>query len=73
MATVLIKQSFTLILDDTRRFDYAAGLQEIDDDIAEHWYVKAHSEPVSEGRGAPESAREPEATETRKAGRPRKA
>jgi hypothetical protein len=25
-----------------------AGLQEVDKEVAEHWYVKAHSQPISD-------------------------
>lgn len=68
-----VLHSFTLITDDHRRYDFAAGEQEIPEEIADHWYVKAHIEPVSEVYDAPEA--EPEladAPETRKAGRPKK-
>lgn len=69
----LVKNAFTLITDDHRRYDFTAGEQEIPEEIADHWYVKAHIEPVAEVYDAPEV--EPESAETsepRKAGRPKK-
>lgn len=41
----IVKSDFTLILDDHRRFEFVAGKQEIPDELADHWYVKAHCEP----------------------------
>lgn len=42
----LVKQPFTLITDDHRRFEFDAGEQHIPAEIANHWYVKAHVEPA---------------------------
>ena len=41
-----VLQSFKLNLADGIR-DFEAGLQEVEDDIAEHWYVKANTEVVT--------------------------
>jgi len=41
----IVKSDFTLILDDGRRFEFAAGEQNIPGELADHWYVKAHCEP----------------------------
>ncbi|MHA6574553.1 STY1053 family phage-associated protein [Pseudomonas yamanorum] len=41
-----VLQSFKLNLADGIR-DFEAGLQEVEDEIAEHWYVKANTETVT--------------------------
>jgi len=41
-----VLQAFKLNLADGIR-DFEAGLQEVEDDIAEHWYVKANTEVVT--------------------------
>lgn len=38
---------FTLTLASGTKREFEAGLQEIEDELAEHWYVGAHSEPVT--------------------------
>jgi hypothetical protein len=44
MAKVILTSAFALITDDHRRHEFAPGEQEIPDELAEHWYVKAHCE-----------------------------
>lgn len=41
-----VLQAFKLNLAEGIR-DFEAGLQEVEDDIAEHWYVKANTEVVT--------------------------
>jgi hypothetical protein len=41
-----VLQSFKLNLADGIR-DFEAGLQEVEDEIAEHWYVKANTEELT--------------------------
>jgi hypothetical protein len=75
----LVKSDFTLILDDGRRFEFAAGEQDIPGELADHWYVKAHCEAFPEAYDIPvaavetpiESAEVAE-PEKRKPGRPKK-
>ncbi|SDI54309.1 STY1053 family phage-associated protein [Pseudomonas panipatensis] len=38
---------FILTLADGAKREFEAGLQEIEDDLADHWYVAAHSEPLT--------------------------
>lgn len=77
MAKVIIKSAFGLITDDHRRFEFAAGEQDIPDELADHWYVRAHCEPFPEAYDIPdiapadEAVAEPPAVEKRKPGRPR--
>lgn len=79
MAKVIIKSAFTLITDDHRRHEFAAGEQEIPGELADHWYVKAHCEPeydspvVVEEPAVAETSDEPApVAEARKPGRPKK-
>jgi hypothetical protein len=49
MATVTVTKPFTLMSDDGKQRRFVVGTHEVDDAIADHWYVKAHSadaEPV---------------------------
>jgi len=78
MARLNIARPFTLICDDHRRFEFAAGEQEIPDELADHWYVKAHCENLPaaydlEVTADVVTADDPVADpEKRKAGRPKK-
>lgn len=79
MATVTFTEGFTLLCDDGRRFEFAAGEQEIPDELADHWYVKAHCEDLPAAYDSPEVTADAESTddpvaepEKRKAGRPKK-
>jgi hypothetical protein len=58
MTTLYVTQPFTLICDDGKRQFFDAGVQDVEDDIAAHWYVQAHciEKPVA----APEPVRWPE-------------
>lgn len=38
---------FTLTLATGAKREFEAGLQEIEDELADHWYVAAHSEPLT--------------------------
>lgn len=78
MATVNFASDFTLICDDGRRFEFAAGEQDIPDELADHWYVKAHCEALPVTYDEPEVATDVEAeepaaeSEKRRPGRPKK-
>lgn len=62
MAKVILTGAFVLITDDHRRFEFAAGKQDIPDELSDHWYVKAHCE---QGYHAPVKAEvEPAVVET---------
>ena len=52
-----VLKQFVLTLEDGTTHSFQAGVQEIDAKLHEHWYVRAHSEPVE----APASAGQPEA------------
>lgn len=42
-----VLKGFTLTLASGAKREFESGLQEIEDELAEHWYVGAHSEPVT--------------------------
>jgi len=47
MARIHVHTPFTLTKDDGAAQSFLPGSHEVDDDVADHWYVKAHSgEPV---------------------------
>jgi hypothetical protein len=48
MAKINVKKPFVLNLDGLHR-SFGVGLQEVEDEVAEHWYVQSHSEPVDIG------------------------
>jgi hypothetical protein len=43
MKTVIITKGFTLLKDDRTKIPFTPGVYELDDEVAEHWYVLAHS------------------------------
>ena len=43
MAKIHVHTPFTLTKDDGDKKSFAVGNHEVDDDIADHWYVKVHS------------------------------
>lgn len=46
MKTIRVVKSFVLTLrNEVKKFE--AGVHEVEEKIANHWYVKAHSEPVA--------------------------
>jgi hypothetical protein len=47
MQTIQVTQDFVLSLDDGTKRPFKQGVHEVDDAIAEHWYVKAHSVPAA--------------------------
>lgn len=55
MTTVNITSPFTFTRDDGRPLDIAAGVQDLDDDVASHWFVQAHCASVPEEQVKPES------------------
>lgn len=71
MKLINVVKPFTLTLDNGDKKEVPAGVQEVDDNIADHWYTKAHTEPVPEalakaasGKGKKgAAATEPTATE----------
>lgn len=54
----IVKSPFTLITDDGRRIEFAAGEQDIPSELADHWYVQAHCEPATGVYDAPEQPAE---------------
>lgn len=77
MAKVIIKSAFTLITDDHRRHEFAAGEQDIPGELADHWYVKAHCEALPVAYDVPEVVAETAPSidpvvEKRQPGRPKK-
>jgi len=47
MTKINVKKPFTLNLP-SGHVSFVAGVVEVEDEVAEHWYVQAHSEPVVE-------------------------
>jgi|GEM_PF-2222465 len=47
MKTITVTQAFTLQLASGTKVPFAAGTQEVEDAIAAHWYVQAHSTPAT--------------------------
>jgi len=45
---ILLEKPLTVYLDKDTSVSLDAGLQEVDKVVAEHWYVKAHSQPISD-------------------------
>ena len=45
MRKIVVKQKFTHLGNDGVEVKFAPGIHEVSDDVADHWYVKAHSEP----------------------------
>lgn len=43
MQVINIVKGLTLTLEDGSKLEIAAGVQEVDDAIAGHWYVQAHT------------------------------
>jgi hypothetical protein len=61
MQRVVIVESFTLTHDDGKLQRFNPGIYELDDHIATHWYVVAHSDrpgPYEPKVGTPEYAKE---------------
>ncbi len=44
---------FLLTMADGVQKQFAAGVHEVEQEIADHWYTQAHSEPVVEEKKAP--------------------
>lgn len=49
-----VTKAFRLNKDDGTTQDFAVGLQDVPDEFADHWYVKAHAEalPTEEDKPA---------------------
>ena len=45
---ILLEKPLTVYLDKDTSVSLDAGLQEVDKVVAEPWYVKAHSQPISD-------------------------
>jgi hypothetical protein len=61
MKSVHIVMPFTLTLNDGSQRKFTPGVVELEDDIAEHWYVRAHSQNpprIPPAAGTPEYAQE---------------
>lgn len=50
-----VRNPFTLTKDDGEQINFKQGVQEIEDHLAEHWYVKANAEPVEDTKSSPKS------------------
>jgi hypothetical protein len=46
MKEINVLKAFLLTLADHTQRAFAVGVHKVEDEIADHWYVKAHSEPV---------------------------
>lgn len=56
MPKILVKQPFTVLMSLTERLSFGPGVHDVSDEVAEHWYVQEHSQPISEdGELAPAS------------------
>lgn len=63
MAKINVLKPFRLNLGGLIR-PIAAGIQDVEPEVAEHWYTKVHSEPVAEAeKAAPPAEPEPDAPE----------
>jgi hypothetical protein len=59
MPTIQVDEPFVLNLDDGTQRDFRSGLFEVEQEIADHWYVKAKSKPYEGEAAAPASDGEP--------------
>ena len=48
MQLINVVKGFVLTAEDGIKHEVAAGVQEVEDFIADHWYAKAHTAPVPE-------------------------
>jgi hypothetical protein len=48
MARITVEKAFTLHLDHGPSVRFPVGEHDVDDAIAAHWYVQAHSTPVAD-------------------------
>lgn len=48
MQIINVVKAFVLTAEDGVKHEVAAGVQEVEDFIADHWYAKAHTAPVPE-------------------------
>ena len=53
MAKINVKKPFVLNLP-AGHVAFSVGVIEVEDDVAAHWYVQAHAEPVVEQEPAPD-------------------
>ncbi len=56
MPVIEVLKDFVLTLDDHTRREFKKGEHEVEQAIADHWYVKAHSTPVEPAAATPISA-----------------
>lgn len=56
MKTIHVLKAFVLTLEDQTRRVFAKGLHEVEESVASHWYVQAHSEPVAAAAAVPTDA-----------------
>lgn len=52
MKTINITKPITVTLADGEKLSVAAGIQKVDDDVANHWYVQAHTEDLPDAVSA---------------------
>ena len=58
MAKISVKKPFVLNLPSGHIAFSAGGVIDVEDEVAAHWYVQAHSEPVVEQEPAPDKGDE---------------
>ncbi len=66
MSLIQVTKDFVFTLEDGTMRVFKQGEHEVEDHIAAHWYVQAHSQPVASpvAASAPASETPPFATET---------
>lgn len=48
MQVINVTKAITLLLADGNKLEIPSGVQKVEDDVAEHWYVKAHTGEMPE-------------------------
>jgi len=48
MQVINMTKAITLLQADGNKLEIPAGVQEVEDDVADHWYVKAHTGEMPE-------------------------
>lgn len=52
MKTINVTQSVTVTLADGEKLHVPAGIQKVADEVADHWYVQAHTEALPDAVSA---------------------
>lgn len=58
-------EQFTLTMADGVRKTFNRGIQDVEEEIADHWFVKAHSEPVKDKEPEKDEAETGNKTQTK--------